>query len=132
MLILVRHGRTAANAAGLVLGRLDIPLDDVGRAQAQALARALPEVVHIISSPLLRARETADAFGRPVVIDDRWIELDYGELDGRPVASLHADGVWDRWRDDLSYAPTGGESLVELGERVKPCRAPVQPGCNDG
>lgn len=118
MLIVVRHGRTEANARGLLLGRADPPLDAVGRDQAQALVRALPGATRVVSSPLARCRQTAAAFGLPVVIDDRWVELDYGEWDGRPVSEVPAE-VWRQWRADPDFAPPGGESLVALGERVR-------------
>jgi broad specificity phosphatase PhoE len=118
MLILVRHGQTAANVAGLLLGQADPPLTERGQAQAQALAAALPPPDRVISSPLTRARDTAAAFGRPVEIDERWIEMDYGRLDGAPVASV-AWEVWERWREDLTFVPAGGESLATVGERVR-------------
>ena len=84
-LIVVRHGRTEANASGLLLGHADPPLDDRGRTQALALATALPPPARVVSSPLRRARQTAGAFGTSVEIDERWIELDYGTFDGQPV-----------------------------------------------
>jgi broad specificity phosphatase PhoE len=118
VLFLVRHGQTAANAAGLLLGRADPPLTALGGRQAEALAGALPRPDRLLSSPLLRARDTAAAFGVDVEIDDRWIELDYGELDGAPVASVPGD-VWRRWRADPGFVPSGGESLLELGTRVR-------------
>ena len=118
MLIVVRHGRTEANASGLLLGRRHDPaLDDLGRQQAVALAAVLPEA-RVVSSPLRRTRETAEALGRPVEVDERWIELDYGDLDGTPLRDVPAD-VWARWRQDPGWAPPGGESLVELGTRVR-------------
>ena len=77
MLIVVRHGRTEANASGLLLGRrLDPDLDELGRRQAAALATALPGEARIVSSPLRRAQETAAAFGRPVDIDERCVEIE--------------------------------------------------------
>lgn len=119
MLIVVRHGRTEANASGLLLGRrLDPALDEVGRGQAAALAAALPGAARVVSSPLQRAQETASAFGRRVEVDARWIELDYGDLDGTPLRDVPAD-VWAAWRADPSLSPGGGESLAALGERVR-------------
>jgi broad specificity phosphatase PhoE len=117
VLVLVRHGQTEANAAGRLLGRMDIPLSEIGRTQAAALGRAV-EPARVISSPLARARETAAAFGVPVEVDDRWVELDYGELDGTAVTEVPAE-LWVQWQQDLSFTPVGGESLAALGQRVR-------------
>lgn len=121
-LLWVRHGRTAANASGLLLGRADPPLDELGRAQAAAVAATIRSgrfgpVLAVVSSPLERARSTAEAIGAPVQIDERLIELDYGELDGTPVADV-APEVWAAWRADTGFRPPGGESLEDLGRRV--------------
>lgn len=118
MLLIVRHGQTQANADGLILGRADPPLTDLGRRQAAALANGLPAPARVVSSPLRRARETAAAFGVPVQADERWIELDYGAMDGTPAASV-PDDLWARWRADPDFAPPGGESLRALGARVR-------------
>lgn len=117
-LYLVRHGRTESNASGLLLGRADPPLDDVGRAQAATLASIVADPARVVSSPLRRATETAAAFGRDVEVDERWIELDYGDWDQRPILDLGED-VWARWRNDLDLRPPGGESIRELGVRVR-------------
>lgn len=118
MLILVRHGRTPANASALLLGRrLDPDLDELGRRQAAALTGGLPTPDVVVSSPLRRARTTAAAFGRPVTVDDRWAELDYGVLDGTPIRDVPTD-LWDTWRADPSFVPEGGESLLALAARV--------------
>ncbi len=118
MLIVVRHGRTTANREGRLLGRLDVDLDDEGRRQADAVAAAVGPVDRVISSPLRRTRQTAEAWGTDVEIDDRWIELDYGEFDGVPMSDVGSD-VWSRWRSDPHFAPPSGESLAALGERVR-------------
>jgi broad specificity phosphatase PhoE len=118
MLIVVRHGRTAANAAGELLGRRDVALDPTGRAQAESLAAAIGPVSRVVSSPLARALETAAAFARPVEVDERWIELDYGHWDGTNAADLGAE-QWAAWRADLDFTPPAGESLRSLGARVR-------------
>ena len=122
-IILVRHGRTALNAQGRMQGRLDEPLDDVGRRQAASLGAYLsaelgPDDI-VVSSPLQRARHTAEAIaaGREVIVDERWIELAYGEFDGRLQSDVPAT-TWAQWRNDDSFAPTGGESLQEVSSRV--------------
>ena len=118
MLILVRHGRTALNATGRLQGRLDEPLDDVGHLQAKAVAERVGPVDELIASPLLRAQQTADAFGVPYTLDERWIELSYGEYEGVAVGDVPSE-VWRRWREDLDFEPAGGESLATLGDRVR-------------
>lgn len=115
---LVRHGRTTANASGMLQGRVDNALDETGLAQAAAVAAVLGPVDRVVSSPLLRARQTAEAFGLPVDLDDRWLELDYGDWDGRPLGDLPPD-TWERWRTDLGLRPPRGETLLELGSRVR-------------
>jgi broad specificity phosphatase PhoE len=129
MIVLVRHGRTTANARGVLLGRADPDLDDEGTRQVAAVARACAglDVARVVTSPLGRCRATADAIARtiagvddgvPVQIDDRWVELDYGELDGRPLGDVPRE-TWDAWRADVTWRPPGGETLAELGERVR-------------
>ncbi len=116
MLILVRHGRTEANAQGLLQGRLDLPLDSVGADQAIAVAHRIGRADELISSPLQRARQTADAFDQEYTIDDRWLELAYGEFEGKSYQGIA--GVWTQWNKDPHYAPAGGESLATLDARV--------------
>jgi broad specificity phosphatase PhoE len=145
MLILARHGRTEANARGVLLGRADPGLDDEGARQAACLGTGLAglDVVRVVSSPLGRCRASAGVIAEAlrsgggsaggsaggaavkvdVEVDERWIELDYGVLDGLPLADVPAES-WARWRDDVSWAPDGGESLATLGERVR-------AACND-
>lgn len=122
MLILVRHGQTSANAGGLLQGRIDLPLDDEGRIQALRTGAHIRENfphARVISSPLMRAVQTAQAISGDVEIDDRFIELDYGSWDG--IAMSEVDPTqWANWRDDSSFRPPGGESLLELEHRVKP------------
>ena len=117
MLIVARHGRTPANAAGQLLGRLDPGLDDLGRAQAAAIATAVPSDARVISSPLRRCRETAAAITADIGIDDRLIEIAYGELEGVPVSDVPAE-TWRAWRSDSGWAPPGGESHDQLAARV--------------
>jgi broad specificity phosphatase PhoE len=133
MLLLVRHGQSEANAAGLIVGRADSPLTELGHRQAVALGEALASrgkaAFRILTSPLQRAGHTAEAIasayaragGSPalveVQVDERFVELDYGGLDETMVSELPA-GLWDRWRSDVTWRPSGGETLVEVGARV--------------
>lgn len=94
VVLLVRHGRTPLNAAGALRGRIDVALDDIGQLEAAAVGRALTalDVGAILTSPLLRARQTAAAItaatGAPVEIDDRLIDRDYGPWAGHPPAAV--------------------------------------------
>ena len=124
-IIIVRHGRTEFNATGRLQGRTDKPLDEVGLAQAEAVAAYLkPELLSdtlFVCSPLLRARQTATAIvnrvGSSFDIDERWIELDYGSYEGLRQAEVPAN-VWREWRSDSDFAAPQGESLNQVQERV--------------
>jgi broad specificity phosphatase PhoE len=120
VLILVRHGESAGNADGLLLGRIDSPLTARGLEQARSLAGTVAGADRLISSPLSRARDTAEALGTdlPVEIDERWVEVDYGEYDGQKLTDIPAE-VWRRWRSDPGFVPPGGESLASAGSRVR-------------
>lgn len=117
-LTLLRHGQTKANAAKLLQGRIDNELDPVGLSQASAAAAALGTVDRVISSPLKRAQQTAAALGQTVELDERWVELDYGDFDGLPLGDVPSQ-TWDQWRSDSSFRLPNGESLGELGARVR-------------
>ena len=124
-IIIVRHGRTEFNATGRLQGRTDNPLDEVGLAQAEAVAAYLqPELLSdtlFVCSPVLRARQTAtaivDRVGSFFDIDERWIELDYGSYEGLRQAEVPAN-VWREWRSDSDFAAPQGESLNQVQERV--------------
>ena len=125
LLTLVRHGRTKANAQGLLQGHVDHVLDEVGTAQALGLGPALGRlgvVDRIIASPLQRAQQTASAIGTyfsvPIETDRRWIELDYGSFDGLAMSAVPPD-IWATWRTDPTFRPPGGESMAELEARVR-------------
>lgn len=122
MLILLRHGQTAANAASRLQGRIDLPLDDVGVEQARLSGEYIRSTfgdVEVISSPLVRAQQTAAAVAHSVSVDHRFIELDYGDWDG--VALSDVDQVeWRKWQADPTFCPPNGESLVQLDARVQP------------
>ena len=99
---------------------MDPPLDEVGVDQAHRTAQVLntlyPDAV-VISSPLQRARATAEVLGRKIIIDERFIELNYGEFDGVAMTDIPQD-VWSTWRSDPHFRPPQGETLAELDERV--------------
>jgi 2,3-bisphosphoglycerate-dependent phosphoglycerate mutase len=125
-LIVVRHGRTAWNAAGRIQGQLDIALDDHGRWQAARLAAALAHepIAAIYSSDLQRAHATAAAVARvlglPVFGDTGLRERGFGHYEGATfaeVAQRWPEGAL-RWRQrDAEFAPPGGEALCDFYER---------------
>ena len=117
MLFLVRHGRTLVNAENRLQGRIDHSLDEVGRRQSIEIAGALRKVDRVISSPLLRAKETAAASNQKIDVEPRFIELDYGDFDGL-LQNEVPEEVWKNWRSDINYRPPNGESLAELNSRV--------------
>ena len=120
MLFLVRHGEATANVRGVLLGRADVPLTARGRTQAAALRSQVATATAVVSSPLVRAVATAEALrlDAPVMLDSRWIELDYGEHEGTSPGEL-PENLWRRWRADAAYCPPGGESLADVGARVR-------------
>jgi probable phosphoglycerate mutase len=126
MLLLVRHGQTAVNSQGRLQGRVDAPLTDLGHEQARRLAEVIAPLAPkaVVTSPLLRARDTAAAIaravGRPLEVDERLTELHYGDWDGARIADL-PDGAFARWREDPDFAPPGGESIPTVRDRVVPC-----------
>jgi len=126
-LYLTRHGRTPWNLAGRYQGRTDIPLDDVGRAQSEALAETLRgQVQAIIASDLARARETAqivsEALGIPLLgVDPDLRERGYGIFEGLTrdeCIEKHPD-VWAAREGDRNFAPPGSESFEQVTTRVR-------------
>jgi probable phosphoglycerate mutase len=125
--VLLRHGETPLSVERRFAGRGDIPLTETGRLQAKAAAQRLAArggVQLIVTSPLQRARLTADAVaaatGAPVEVDDGWIETDFGEWEGLSYAE--AMERWPAevaaWMGDTAVAPPGGESFAAAGRRV--------------
>ncbi len=127
-ILLVRHGETDWNRQRRFQGRSDIPLNQAGRDQAQALARALKSetLVAIHSSPLARARETASLIGAfhpgiPLFEEDDLIEMDLGEFDG--VEAERWAARYPDFRKAWQEAPAsvrmpGGESLSDVQARA--------------
>lgn len=122
-LYIARHGETAWNVENRVSGRTDIPLTDRGLEQAKLLAENAKGrgIEVILASPLLRARQTAqavsDAIGVPVEIDERLIELDFGVFEGGP----RTDPDFQYTRTQFPTRYPGGESAFRLAHRVYSC-----------
>ena len=127
-LLFVRHGATAWTRAGRYQGRQDPALSPEGRRDAMSLAERLrgAEIGLVISSPLARARETApliaEATGAPLMVDERLVELAYGEWEGLTQTDVKArwPDLLRRWkREGADTRPPGGESLDELSTRLQ-------------
>lgn len=126
--ILLRHGRTGANADGVLAGRLaGVGLDDRGDAQVAAAASRLAAVplAAIVSSPLRRCRQTADAVARAhpaglrVGTDTGLSECDYGEWQGRPLKQLAKERLWRTVQEQPASAVfPGGESMLAMQARA--------------
>lgn len=126
--ILVRHGRTTANTAGVLAGRSrGVMLDDVGREQVERTAARLAvlPLAAVVSSPLERCRDTARAIaGRQeskiAVTRERGIvEVDYGSWTGQELTSLTKEPLWST----VQHHPAGvgfpeGESMAEMSARA--------------
>ena len=126
-ILAIRHGQTAWNVDTRIQGQLDIPLNETGRWQAQRLALALAgePISTIYASDLLRAWETAraiaNATGQALQAHEGLRERGFGVFQGKTFAEIEA--AWPdqtlRWRKrDPHWAPEGGESLVDLRERI--------------
>jgi len=126
-LILVRHGQTVWNLEKRAQGVSDIELNEYGRAQAECLALSLLDegIDSIVSSPLKRAIQTAEAINRfhhlPIDTQDGLMELNMGDFEGIALGRMlndHEDFL-KQWADDpASIVMPGGESLAELQRRA--------------
>lgn len=124
--ILLRHGRSTANSAGVLAGRtLGVALDEGGVAQAQALVGRLAQLplAALVSSPLQRCQETvaplAQARELEVTLDDRFVEVDYGQWTGRELSKLGKEPLWKVVQAHPSAAVfPGGEGLAALQARA--------------
>jgi probable phosphoglycerate mutase len=126
-IIAVRHGETAWNVDTRIQGHLDIALNDTGQWQARQVAKALAAepLTAIYSSDLQRAHATAHAIaqasGAPLVPEPGLRERSFGTLEGRTFAEIETELPEQarRWRPrDPHFAPEGGETLVQLRERI--------------
>lgn len=145
-LCLIRHGETDWNVEGRLQGQRDVPLNDLGRAQAarngRALARLLGELgqradaFDWVASPLARARETMEILRREMSLDPADFRVDpvlrevsFGSWEGETLPEVkvrdprgHAARKADKWR----YVPSGGESYEMLSARIRPWLAGVR------
>jgi probable phosphomutase (TIGR03848 family) len=124
-LLLIRHGRTAANATGILAGRTPgVVLDEVGRETTSALSLRLKEVniAQVVVSPLERTQETAALLFNnlvPKALDDRLLECDYGTWQGMKLSELATNELWPivQQRPDEMIFPEG-ESMNDMSARA--------------
>jgi probable phosphomutase (TIGR03848 family) len=124
--ILLRHGRSTSNTAGVLAGRsAGVDLDDKGREQAAGLIDRIGDlpIRAVISSPLLRCRRTveplAEALCLEPLIDERLAEVDYGEWTGRKIGDLTSESLWRVVQAHPSAAVfPGGEGLAQVQARA--------------
>ena len=119
MIILVRHGQTTTNAQGLLVGRSDPALTELGERQARSLRPLLEQVREVWVSPLQRARTTAALAipHAPHTVHESFIEVDYGDLDGAPL-SVITSAQWQAFETDHNVMIGNGESLASVDARV--------------
>lgn len=128
--ILVRHGQTALTAEGRYSGRGDVPLSSVGESQVASAAvrvASLGPVAAIYSSPLSRCTRTAAvvaaALDPPpdVIVERDLIECDFGQWEGLTFAEVREKdaAALNAWLASTSAAPPGGESFVQVADRVR-------------
>lgn len=133
--LLLRHGQTPMSVAGVFSGRSDPRLTELGEHQASRAAENLAArqatgegITEIVSSPLTRARQTAEAAAQAldldVRVDDNLIETDFGEWEGHTFADVHRHWPTEHaaWVGDTSVPTVGGESMESVEGR---CRALV-------
>jgi len=135
-LILVRHGETLLNAAGIAQGWNDSALSDAGQRQARAVASRLKAhgVTTIYSSPLGRALATAQAIAEatalPVTTLEELREMSYGKWEGMRFIEVRESYAEDyaKWVDDPDYPCPGGESHRDLLRRMESAFAKIEAG----
>jgi probable phosphomutase (TIGR03848 family) len=126
--LLVRHGQTAANAAGLLVGRSPgVELDEVGQQQIAAAGARLAtiQLCAVVTSPLRRCRQTAQAIqsanhaSPEIAVEQRLVECGYGEWTGRPMRELIKQPLWQSVQQQPSAVRfPGGESMAEMSGRA--------------
>lgn len=130
-LLLLRHGQTELSVNRRYSGRGNPPLTETGRRQADAAARYLAQaggIAAVISSPLQRCRDTAEAAARllrlDVAVDEDLTETDFGAWEGLTFAEAaeRDPDLHRRWLKDTSTQPPGGESFDAVQQRVQAAR----------
>lgn len=135
--VLLRHGTTEWSAAGKHTGRTDIPLTSDGEKQAEQAAARLADFNFslVLSSPLIRARTTAELAGlQGISTDPDLQEWDYGGYEGLTTAQIREQHPgWSLWRDGVAPGPAdNGETATAVGERADRIIARIEPAVHLG
>jgi probable phosphomutase (TIGR03848 family) len=121
--LLLRHGRTTANADGGLAGRRPVELDEVGRSQSAGVGerlRGLP-LAAVVTSPLIRCRQTLELAlpGASPAVEDRLTECGYGAWEGQPLKVLAKDPLWAVVQHHPSAVVfPGGEPMATMASRA--------------
>jgi broad specificity phosphatase PhoE len=125
-LVIVRHADTDWTVSGQHTGRTDLPLNEAGRAKALGLRERLRDwtFAAVWSSPLARARETAQLAGYSPQQRSELLEWDYGAYEGLTTPQIRERRPdWDLWRDGCP----DGEDAADLGRRADALLATLPP-----
>jgi probable phosphoglycerate mutase len=137
--LLLRHGSTIHSHEGRFSGRNDLPLDDSGRREAEAIAEhigTLGPIDAVVSSPLRRARETAlvlvDRVGGTVDIHDGLTETEFGEWEGLTIEEAHRQSpdALAEWLRRSDVPPPSGESFAHVEQRAVRARDDILSRCS--
>jgi broad specificity phosphatase PhoE len=139
--LLLRHGETALNRSGALRGHIDVPLSENGVREARQLAERIAAdyaLAAVYSSPLVRAHATAAEIARPtgldVMIDERFIDVDYGPWAGRVYETFSAEEkqTYRRWQQTPEQPLPGADDPAAVQQRALAglaSRAALGHGC---
>jgi probable phosphomutase (TIGR03848 family) len=125
--LLLRHGRTAANAEGTLAGRQPVELDERGQAQANAAGERIKAagvvLAEVVTSPLIRCQQTVSLAlpGVEAVADDRLVECGYGDWEGQPLRKLAKEKLWPVVQHHPAgavFPGTQGEAMADMAARA--------------
>jgi broad specificity phosphatase PhoE len=132
-ILVVRHGETQWSREGRHTGRTDIPLTPVGEQRASALAAVVSawRPALVLSSPLQRARRTAELAGLAPEVDADLLEWDYGDYEGLTTAEIRdrtGDPHWSVWTTTIGLGETVADVAVRAEHVVTRCRPLLEAG----
>jgi broad specificity phosphatase PhoE len=126
LITFLRHGESEGNAGGFIQGQSDIPLTENGLEQAQALAQAWKSegmwFHQIFSSPLVRARQTAEIIAKvleiPIEFNPVWMERRFGEIEGKSLEEVQQQDPPVDFYDPYRAPAKGAETALDLFMRA--------------